>query len=111
MEHKFDFDKIGKRMPYSVPSGTFEEIEHNVTSVLNRRKKRKNMVHLLRWGAGLAVAASIALLIVVRPTAPAPSTNSDDMLAKIDLADANLSEADREYLLEIYNDDIFINQR
>lgn len=111
MEHKFDFDKIGKRMPYSVPSGTFEEIEHNVTSVLSRRKKRKNMVHLLRWGAGLAVAASITLLIVVRPTAPARSSNSDDMLARIDLADANLSEADREYLLEIYNDDIFINQR
>lgn len=111
MEQKFDFDKIGKRMPYSVPSGTFEEIEHNVTSVLSRRKKRKSIVHLLHWGAGLAVAASIALLIVVRPTAPAPSSNSDDMLAKIDLADANLSEADREYLLEIYNDDIFINQR
>lgn len=111
MEHKFDFDKIGKRMPYSVPSGTFEEIEHNVTSVLSRRKKRKNIVHLLRWGVSLAVAASIAFLIVVRPTAPAPSSNSDDMLTRIDLADANLSEADREYLLEIYNDDIFINQR
>lgn len=111
MEQKFDFDKIGKRMPYSVPSGTFEEIEHNVTSALSRRKKRKNMVHLLRWGAALAVAASITLLIIVRPTAHAPSTNSDDMLAKIDIADANLSEADREYLLEIYNDDIFINQR
>lgn len=111
MEHKFDFDRIGKRMPYSVPSGTFEEIEHNVTSVLSQRKKEKNMVHLLRWGAGLAVAASITLLIVGRPTVHAPSTNSDDMLAKIDLADANLSEADREYLLEIYNDDIFINQR
>lgn len=111
MEQKFDFDKIGKRMPYTVPSGAFEEIEHNVTSVLSRRRKRKNMVRLLRWGAGLAVAASITLLIVVRPTAHAPSANSDDMLTKIDLADANLSEADREYLLEIYNDDIFINQR
>lgn len=111
MEHKFDFDKIGKRMPYSVPSGTFEEIEHNVTNALSRRKKRKNMVHMLRWGAGLAVVASIALLIVVRPTAPASSATSDDLLAKIDLAEANLSEADREYLLEIYNDDIFINQR
>lgn len=111
MEHKFDFDKIGKRMPYTVPSGTFEEIEHNVTSVLSRRKKRKNMVHMLRWGAGLAVAASIALLIVIKPTSPTSSATSDDLLAKIDLAEANLSEADREYLLEIYNDDIFINQR
>lgn len=111
MEQKFSFDKIGKRMPYTIPPGTFEDIECNVTNALSRRKKKKNMVHMLRWSVGLAVAASIALLIVVRSTTPAASTTSDDMLAKIDLADANLSEADREYLIEIYNDDIFINQR
>ena len=111
MEQKFDFDKIGKRMPYTAPSGTFKEIEHNVTNALSRRKEKKDIVHLLRWSAGLVVAASIALLIVVRPNVPPSSATSDDMLAKIDLADANLSEADREYLLEIYNDDIFINQR
>lgn len=98
-------------MPYTIPSGTFEEIEHNVANALDRRRKKKNLAHLLRWDVGLAVAASIALLIVVRPAAPTSSTTSDDVLAKIDLAYANLSEADREYLIEIYNDDIFINQR
>lgn len=111
MEQKFDFDKIGKRMPYTVPSGTFDEIEHNVADSLSLRKKKMNKVHLLRWSAGLAVAASIALLIVVRPTNSISSTTSDDMLTKIDLAEADLSEADREYLVEIYNDDIFINQK
>ena len=111
MEQKFDFDKIGKRMPYTVPYGTFDEIEHNVADSLSLRKKKMNKVHLLRWSAGLAVAASIALLIVVRPTNSISSTTSDDMLTKIDLAEADLSEADREYLVEIYNDDIFINQK
>ena len=111
MEQKFDFDKIGKRMPYTVPYGTFDEIEHNVADSLSLRKKKMNKVHLLRWSAGLAVVASIALLIVVRPTNSISSTTSDDMLTKIDLADADLSEADREYLIEIYNDDIFINQK
>lgn len=111
MEQKFDFDKIGKRMPYTVPYGTFDEIEHNVADSLSLRKKKMNKVHLLRWSAGLAVAASIALLIVIRPTNSISSTTSDDMLTKIDLADADLSEADREYLIEIYNDDIFINQK
>ena len=80
MEQKFDFDKIGKRMPYTVPSGTFDDIEHNVADSL-------------------------------RPTNSISSTTSDDMLTKIDLAEADLSEADREYLVEIYNDDIFINQK
>ncbi len=111
MEQKFDFDKIGKRMPYTVPYGTFDEIEHNVADSLSLRKKKMNKVHLLRWSAGLAVAASIALLIVVRPTNSISSATSDDMLTKIDLAEADLSEADREYLVEIYNDDIFINQK
>lgn len=111
MEQKFDFDKIGKRMPYTVPSGTFDDIEHNVADSLSLRKKKMNKFHLFRWSAGLAVAASIALLIVVRPTNSISSTTSDDMLTKIDLADADLSEADREYLIEIYNDDIFINQK
>lgn len=98
-------------MPYTVPYGTFDEIEHNVADSLSLRKKKMNKVHLFRWSAGLAVAASIALLIVVRPTNSISSTTSDDMLTKIDFADADLSEADREYLIEIYNDDIFINQK
>ena len=96
-------------MPYTVTSGTFDDIEHNVADSLSRR--RKKIVPLLRWSAGLAVAASIALLIAVRPINSISSTTSDDMLTKIDLADADLSEADREYLIEIYNDDIFINQK
>lgn len=97
-------------MPYTVPYGTFDDIEHNVADSLSRR--RKKIVPLLRWSAGLAVAASIALLIVVRPAVPAASsTTSDDVLAKIDIAYANLSESDQEYLVEIYNDDIFINQK
>lgn len=98
-------------MPYTVPSGAFDDIEHNVADSLSIRKKKKNKFHLFRWSADLAVAASIALLIVVRPTNSISSTTSDDMLTKIDLADADLSEADREYLVEIYNDDIFINQK
>lgn len=98
-------------MPYTVPSGTFDDIEHNVADSLSRRRKKK-IIPLLRWSAGLAVAASIALLIVIRPAVPAASsTTSDDVLAKIDIAYANLSESDQEYLVEIYNDDIFINQK
>ena len=27
---KFDFDKVGKRMPYSTPEGFFKEMEANI---------------------------------------------------------------------------------
>lgn len=30
MEKEFDFDKIGKRMPYQTPEGFFDEMEANI---------------------------------------------------------------------------------
>ena len=30
MEKGFDFNKIGKRMPYQVPDGFFDQLEENV---------------------------------------------------------------------------------
>ena len=30
MEKEFDFDKIGKRMPYQTPDGFFDEMEENI---------------------------------------------------------------------------------
>ena len=32
MDNRFDFDKIGKRMPYTVPDGFFDELERSVRS-------------------------------------------------------------------------------
>lgn len=30
MDNRFDFNKIGKRMPYTVPEGIFDEMRENV---------------------------------------------------------------------------------
>lgn len=30
MEKNFDFNKIGKRMPYTVPEGFFDEMERDI---------------------------------------------------------------------------------
>ena len=30
MEHQFDFDNIGKRMPYSVPEGFFDDMKRQI---------------------------------------------------------------------------------
>ena len=49
MEHQFNFDNIGKRMPYSVPEGFFDDMERqilarNLSQSHPRRQDRKSVV-------------------------------------------------------------------
>lgn len=42
MKQTFDFKQIGKRMPYRVPNGFFQEMEHNVLdAVAEKAAERK----------------------------------------------------------------------
>lgn len=109
MEERFDFDKIKKRMPYELPPDTFREIDSKVWAAVKADKRYvgKTPRRLWRGIAGLSVAACVALLLSVRPEI---STSSETWLERVDLAYAGLSDADREAILELYSEDIFINQ-
>ena len=108
MTKNFNFDNIGKRLPYTMPPKTFNEMEANVFATLKQDKRRKKSYRIIRWSslAVIAVAASVALLLTVAPT----MTVQDDLLTQIDLAYANLSETDQDFLIEISQEDIFLNQ-
>ena len=107
MAQKFDFNDIGKRMPYTMPAETFGDIETKVLATLNKDRQTKLKRRILRWGSiGGIAAASVALLLMIKPL----SAVHNDPLTQIDLAFGNLSEADQEYLVEIYHEDFFLNQ-
>lgn len=108
MAQKFDFNDIGKRMPYTKPAETFGEMEIHVFAILKKDRQTMHKRRILRWSSigGLAAAASIALLLMIRPL---PAVQNDP-LTQIDLAFGNLSEVDQEYLVEIYHEDFFLNQ-
>lgn len=108
MAQKFDFNDIGKRTPYTMPAETFGDIETKVLATLNKDRQIKRKRRILRWSSmgGIAAAASVALLLMIKPL----SAVQNDLLTQIDLAFGNLSEADQEYLVEIYHEDLFLNQ-
>ena len=61
MAKDFDFNEIGKRMPYRTPEMFFENVQANVLKRADEeRKRRKNLV--FQWGGfiTLAVAAMIS---------------------------------------------------
>ena len=116
---KFDFGKVGKRMPYSTPEGFFKEMEANILEQVKDDKPKPVRVQpkkrpLIRgiWAAAMAVAASVAVLLVLNIDFAAPHSSlpsqADNGMQAVDQAFAQLSSADQAYLLNVYQEDVFL---
>lgn len=120
MKDYFDLESIGKRMPYNTPACHLDELEHNVLSRLNMPtkplRKRSTFRRLVIPASGTLVAASIAAVIFFR-TDRQPEQNSNSKaqaapvkIEQVDRAFYNLNASDREYLLSVYQNDIFMTE-
>lgn len=119
MEKEFDLNKIGKRMPYQTPDGFFDEMEANIWNEVKGdikasqvELKPKRRVSRLRILVGaLSIAASIALVLILYPRhTPALHQQPADGLAQVEKAFSNLSPEDQAYMLQVYQEDVFINE-
>ena len=111
MEQNFDFSKIGKQMPYTVPDDFFEKLEENVMKEVKAQPAKKNKAKTIRMAirAALAVAACLALFLIVKKTLPQDSDNAIDDFDNVELAFNNLSTEDQDYLLEVYLEEQFMD--
>ena len=118
---KFDFGKVGKRMPYSTPEGFFKEMEANILEQVKDDKPKPVRIQpkkrlLIRgiWAAAMAVAASVAVLLVLNIDFAAPHSSlpsqTDNGIQAVDQAFAQLSSADQAYLLNVYQEDVFLDE-
>lgn len=117
MEKDYDFKNVGKRMPYKVPGHFFDSMEANVLDIVGKDEtegntftrqctvrrphmRNRNIVYSI-----LAVAA-VALLFVVEMH----HTREDvPTLNDVDQAFDQLSIADQQYMLSVYQEDEFMN--
>lgn len=121
-------EKLNKRLPYSVPDGFFDVMEANVmakikadaeagtsvgddkadTQMLNKRYrktiKRTRTISL----SLLAMAASLLLLFTILPKTTKTAQQTND-LESIDKAFSQLSTDDQTFLMEVYDDDMFLD--
>ena len=118
---KFDFDQVGKRMPYSTPEGFFKEMEANILEQVKddkqvpvRRQPKKRPLMKVIWTAAMVVAASLAVLLVLNIDFMAPHSSlpsqADNEMQAVDQAFAQLSSADQAYLLNVYQEDVFLDE-
>ena len=122
MEKHFDFTQVGKRMPYEVPEGFFDQLENDVMDRLSQSadqqeshkeqpKGHPRKARTVKWVFRTVLAAAAAVSLFVVFSGPwSDDTTPTDSFANVELAYNNLSTEDQEYLMEVYEEDLFINE-
>jgi len=105
MNKTFDFEQIGKRMPYTVPDGFFEQMEQNVLAAAKPAKKGRTVRMIVR--AAIAAAAVVAVCFALTTKNPGAATPADSF-ALVEQAYSNLSADDQNYLMQLYQDDLLL---
>lgn len=118
--------KLNKRLPYSVPDGFFDVMEDNVMAKIKAdaginvggdkadtqirdKQYRKTTKHTRTISLSiLAMAASLLLLFTIfsQSTKTVQQTNG---MESIDKAFSQLNTDDQAFLMEIYDDDMFLD--
>lgn len=111
METNFDFNKTGKRMPYTVPDGFFDKMEENILKEVGKEPvihiKRKPAYLRVAMRSIAAIAAVVAVFLVFNIDF---AKNHTIGFTDVEQAFNKLSHEDQSYLLEVYQYDIFINE-
>ena len=94
-----DLEKMDKTMPYTVPEGFFEAMEERLMQEVAQTKKSK-LPKVVLW-TGLAVAASLALLLVLRQGLSKVKTDSFE---QVEMAFNQLNDNDQQLILDYYEE-------
>ena len=95
-----DLEKMNKTMPYTVPEGFFEAVEERLMQEVEPKKKNLKIRNTALW-TGIAVAASLALLLVLRH---GWHSTEEESFKQVEMAFSQLSDGDQELLLEYYDE-------
>ncbi|WP_297253514.1 hypothetical protein [uncultured Prevotella sp.] len=117
MDKNFDFNQVGKRMPYSTPDDFFAKMQSDIIDAVQDMpqkntdsKASKRHVRKMLWPVSLSAAAAVAAMFVIciHLFSPKPSVASCSM-HDVEQAFTQLSESDQTYILDVYQDDVFLN--
>lgn len=120
--------ELNKRLPYSVPDGFFDVMEANVMAKIKAdaeagtsvgddkadtqmwdKRYRKTIKRPCTISLSfLAMAASLLLLFTILPKSTKTTQQTNDM-ESIDKAFSQLSTDDQTFLMEVYDDDMFLD--
>lgn len=95
-----NLEKMKKTMPYTVPEGFFDEMEKRLMQEVAMEKKKPTVRKVALW-TSLAVAASLALLLVLHQRL---AKTEEGSFEQVEMAFNQLSDADQQLMLEYYEE-------
>ena len=95
-----ELEKMKKSTPYTVPEGFFDEMEKRLMKEVAMEKKKPTVRKVALW-TSLAVAASLALLLVLHQRLAKTVENSFE---QVEMAFNQLSDADQQLLLDYFEE-------
>lgn len=107
---------IGKRMPYSVPAGYFDTLNAEIMQQLAQQvpvekpNSRKRLWRIIT--ATLSTAAVVTIAAVITHNNLTPPTTTEKIAnydQQIDQAFNHLSQTDQDYLLSVYQDNLYVD--
>ena len=98
-------DKMKKSMPYTVPEGFFDEMEKRLMQEVATEKKKPTVRKVALW-TSLAVAASLALLLVLHQRL---AKTEEGSFEQVEMAFNQLSDADQQLLLEYFDEMFYLD--
>lgn len=111
MEKDFNFNSIGKKMPYRIPENFLQELESSVMREIQsddgkaEKETRHTFPHVHSLFRHLVAAAAVAALFTVcYNTMLQRHQNS---YADVDRAFDNLSYDDQNFMIDTYSNDAF----
>ncbi len=119
---ELDLDKLPRRMPYTVPEGTFDAIEKAVLASIAEEKeaggvparavpaRSVRMRRVLPWLGGVVAMVAVVLWAIISfaPLSEVASPTSPSAEG-ISLAFEKLSPSDQEFILSVYQDELYIS--
>ena len=117
MDKNFDINQVGKRMRYSTPDDFFAKMQSNILDAVQdmpqkntKIKTNRRTVRKWLWPVSLSAAAAVVAMFVINIHFLAPNTpTASSDIQDVEQAFAQLSECDQAYIVDVYQDDVFIN--
>lgn len=103
-----DFTSNGSRShkPYTVSDTFFDDIEKSIITRTESIRPRRKGIRIKKWAVTAAASAAIALITAAYAllTTPPATYDFDDVAQAFD----NLSDDDQSYMIDHYQQDIFL---
>lgn len=105
------FGRVGRKMPYSAPENLMARMEGNVLNAVSgatcvRKRKTRVVSMAVRMAAAVAAIVIVAVLLTTHK-----SDSGEGGFAEVEQAFNQLSTADRAFLIETYQEDVFTDEQ